>query len=102
MALDSNQIAIAIGERLLQLHGHGLEALRRRLDEIRAMRAPKGVIDILSRSFYFCSGCPHNSSTVLPEGSKAYAGIGCSWMAQAMDRSTTGYTQMGAEGILGR
>ncbi|WP_369882084.1 indolepyruvate ferredoxin oxidoreductase family protein [Acidovorax sp. HMWF018] len=99
MALDSNQIAIAIGERLLQLHGHGLEALRRRLDEIRAMRAPKGVIDILSRSFYFCSGCPHNSSTVLPEGSKAYAGIGCSWMAQAMDRSTTGYTQMGAEGM---
>jgi len=99
MALDSNQIAIAIGERLLQLHGGGLEALRRRLEEIRAMRAPKGVIDILSRSFYFCSGCPHSSSTVMPEGSKGYAGIGCSWMAQTMDRSTTGYTQMGAEGM---
>ncbi len=99
MALDSNQIAIAIGERLLALHGSGIDALRRRLEDIRAMRAPKGVIDILSRSFYFCSGCPHNSSTVLPEGSKGYAGIGCSWMAQAMDRSTTGYTQMGAEGM---
>ncbi len=99
MALDSNQIAVVIAERLLQLHDGKLEALRQRLEEIRAMRAPKGVIDILSRSFYFCSGCPHNSSTVLPEGSKGYAGIGCSWMAQAMDRSTTGYTQMGAEGM---
>jgi indolepyruvate ferredoxin oxidoreductase len=99
MALDSNQIAVAIAERLLQLHDGKLEALRQRLEEIRSLRSPKGVIDILSRSFYFCSGCPHNSSTVLPEGSKGYAGIGCSWMAQAMDRSTTGYTQMGAEGM---
>ena len=100
MALDSNQIAIAIGERLLELNGEGaLEGLRQRVEEIRGYRAPRGVIDILSRSFYFCSGCPHNSSTVLPEGSKAYAGIGCSWMAQSMDRSTQGYTQMGAEGL---
>ena len=97
MALDSNQIAIALGERLLEIGEN--DALRRRIEEIRAYRAPKGVIDILSRSFYFCSGCPHSSSTVVPEGSKAYAGIGCSWMAQAMDRATTGYTQMGAEGM---
>jgi indolepyruvate ferredoxin oxidoreductase len=97
MSLDSNQVAIAIGERLLELGEN--EALRQRIEEIRAFRAPKGTIDILSRSFYFCSGCPHSSSTVLPDGSKGYAGIGCSWMAQAMDRSTTGYTQMGAEGL---
>nr|WP_269475706.1 indolepyruvate ferredoxin oxidoreductase family protein [Variovorax sp. SRS16] len=97
MALDSNQVAIAIAERLLALGDN--EALRRRVDEIRARRTPRGVIDIVSRSFYFCSGCPHSSSTVVPEGSKAYAGIGCSWMAQAMDRATTGYTQMGAEGM---
>jgi indolepyruvate ferredoxin oxidoreductase len=97
MALDPNQIAIAIGERLLAIADNA--PLRRRLEEIRAWRSPKGVIDILSRSFYFCSGCPHSSSTIVPEGSKAYAGIGCSWMAQAMDRSTSGYTQMGAEGM---
>nr|WP_221210577.1 indolepyruvate ferredoxin oxidoreductase family protein [Variovorax sp. Sphag1AA] len=97
MSLDSNQVAIAIGERLLELGEN--EALRKRIEEIRAFRAPKGIVDILSRSFYFCSGCPHSSSTVLPDGSKGYAGIGCSWMAQAMDRSTTGYTQMGAEGL---
>ncbi|MEA2956288.1 MAG: indolepyruvate ferredoxin oxidoreductase, partial [Alphaproteobacteria bacterium] len=39
---------------------------------------------------YFCSGCPHNSSTVVPEGMRAYAGIGCHYMAQWMDRSTLG------------
>jgi indolepyruvate ferredoxin oxidoreductase len=97
MSLDSNQVAIALGERLLELGEN--EALRKRIEAIRAYRAPKGTVDILSRSFYFCSGCPHSSSTVLPEGSKGYAGIGCSWMAQSMDRSTTGYTQMGAEGL---
>ena len=54
--------------------------------------------DVAVRIPYFCSGCPHNSSTVVPEGSRAYAGIGCHYMAQWMDRSTSGYTQMGAEG----
>ncbi len=54
--------------------------------------------DIAVRIPYFCSGCPHNSSTVVPEGSRAYAGIGCHYMAQWMDRSTSGYTQMGGEG----
>src|SRR5206468_1486881 len=47
---------------------------------------------------YFCSGCPHNTSTVVPDGMRAYAGIGCHYMAQWMDRSTLGYTQMGGEG----
>ena len=98
MALDSNQIAVAIGDRLLQRHpGH--ERLRARVAQLRGYRNATRAPDVLARSFYFCSGCPHSSSTVLPEGSKAYAGIGCSWMAQAMDRSTLGYTQMGAEGM---
>ena len=50
------------------------------------------------RTPYFCSGCPHNSSTRVPEGSIAKAGIGCHYMAQWMDRRTMGYTQMGGEG----
>ena len=50
------------------------------------------------RQPYFCSGCPHNSSTVVPEGMRAYAGIGCHFMAQWMDRNTLGFTQMGGEG----
>lgn len=50
------------------------------------------------RTPYFCSGCPHNRSTVVPEGSSAAGGIGCSTMAVWMDRDTDGLTQMGGEG----
>jgi indolepyruvate ferredoxin oxidoreductase len=48
---------------------------------------------------YFCSGCPHNSSTKVPEGSKALAGIGCHFMASWMSRDTDGLIQMGGEGV---
>ena len=48
---------------------------------------------------WFCSGCPHNTSTVVPEGSRAMAGIGCHFMATWMDRATIGFTQMGGEGV---
>ncbi|NIZ62011.1 pyruvate ferredoxin oxidoreductase [Sedimentitalea sp. CY04] len=52
-----------------------------------------------ARTPYFCSGCPHNTSTKLPEGSKAKSGIGCHVMASWMDRETEGYAQMGGEGV---
>ncbi|MGR3760342.1 indolepyruvate ferredoxin oxidoreductase family protein [Roseobacteraceae bacterium NS-SX3] len=52
-----------------------------------------------TRTPYFCSGCPHNTSTKLPEGSKAFSGIGCHVMASWMDRETAGYAQMGGEGV---
>ena len=52
-----------------------------------------------SRTPYFCSGCPHNTSTRVPEGSQALAGIGCHFMANWMDRDTDGLIQMGGEGI---
>ncbi|MFM8748413.1 MAG: indolepyruvate ferredoxin oxidoreductase family protein [Aestuariivirga sp.] len=55
--------------------------------------------DLVARVPYFCAGCPHNSSTVLPEGARGYAGIGCHWLAQFVpDRKTEGATQMGGEG----
>ena len=53
---------------------------------------------ITTRSAYFCSGCPHNTSTKLPEGSFAAAGIGCHYLALNMDRKTQTYTHMGGEG----
>ncbi|PCI82120.1 MAG: indolepyruvate ferredoxin oxidoreductase [SAR86 cluster bacterium] len=53
---------------------------------------------IVERAPHFCSGCPHNSSTKVPEGSMAFAGIGCHYMAIWMDRSTETFTQMGGEG----
>ncbi len=56
-------------------------------------------IEGASRTPYFCSGCPHNTSTRLPEGSKSLAGIGCHFMANWMERDTDGLIQMGGEGI---
>ncbi len=54
--------------------------------------------ELPGRAAHFCSGCPHNRSTVVPEGSKAGGGIGCHGMTMWMDRSTVGITQMGGEG----
>src|SRR3954447_13962388 len=96
-ALDSNDVAICIGDRLLaKVHDDDLAERVARLKE--AQRRLAETQDVAVRIPYFCSGCPHNSSTVVPEGSRAYAGIGCHYMAQWMDRSTLGFTQMGGEG----
>jgi len=96
-ALDPNDIAIAIATRLIAMSPDAdLEA---RLARIQKAQGRLGeVIDLASRTPYFCSGCPHNSSTKVPEGSRAYAGIGCHYMVQWMDRETEGFTQMGGEG----
>ncbi|MBI1364352.1 MAG: indolepyruvate ferredoxin oxidoreductase family protein [Alphaproteobacteria bacterium] len=61
----------------------------------RAVAAPGGA----RRLPYFCSGCPHNTSTRVPEGSRALAGIGCHFMASWMDRNTSDLIQMGGEGV---
>ena len=63
-------------------------------DAVRADNAE----DIAVRKPWFCSGCPHNTSTRLPEGARAYAGIGCHYMVQWMERDTEGFTHMGGEG----
>jgi len=55
--------------------------------------------DSVKRVPYFCAGCPHNTSTKVPEGSRAQAGIGCHFMASWMDRDTEGLIQMGGEGV---
>ncbi|OYY81161.1 MAG: indolepyruvate ferredoxin oxidoreductase, partial [Rhizobiales bacterium 24-66-13] len=96
-ALDPNDIAIALAKRLLA-YGD-LPDIATRLAELEeAQRVLAATGDVATRIPYFCSGCPHNSSTVVPEGMRAYAGIGCHYMVQWMDRETTGFTQMGGEG----
>ena len=96
-ALDPNDVAICIGDRLLKIrHNDEIAARVARLKEFQRIAAETR--DVAQRIPYFCSGCPHNTSTVVPEGMRAYAGIGCHYMAQWMDRSTLGYTQMGGEG----
>jgi indolepyruvate ferredoxin oxidoreductase len=96
-ALDPNDIAICIGERLTKYVTD--ENLANRVGQLKeAQRALTDIQDIAQRIPYFCSGCPHNSSTVVPAGMRAYAGIGCHFMVQWMDRATLGFTQMGGEG----
>ncbi|MEM7300617.1 MAG: indolepyruvate ferredoxin oxidoreductase family protein [Pseudomonadota bacterium] len=96
-ALDSNNIAIAIGERVLK-HNKDKD-LKSNVDALKAAQEAQAKTEtIAERVPYFCAGCPHSSSTHVPEGSRAYAGIGCHYMAQWMDRKTEGYTQMGGEG----
>jgi indolepyruvate ferredoxin oxidoreductase len=96
-ALDPNEVAICIGERLLKYHRNDeIVARLARLKDFQRIAAETR--DVAQRIPYFCSGCPHNSSTVVPEGMRAYAGIGCHYMAQWMNRSTLGYTHMGGEG----
>ena len=97
-ALDPNDIAVAVGERVLKVIGYAedIDARVKRIRQFQSMLA--SVSDVASRTPYFCSGCPHNSSTKVPEGSVAAAGIGCHFMALWMDRDTSGFTQMGGEG----
>ncbi|HUI96436.1 MAG TPA: indolepyruvate ferredoxin oxidoreductase family protein, partial [Xanthobacteraceae bacterium] len=96
-ALDSNDVAICLGERLLKYATDDNIAGRvARLKE--AQRVLRETQDVAVRIPYFCSGCPHNTSTRVPDGSRAYAGIGCHYMVQWMDRATLGFTQMGGEG----
>ena len=100
-------IAKAIAKRLKKLGANGsisadivarmdqriaiIEARERQLTELKT--------DTGDRAPWFCSGCPHNTSTRVPEGSRAVAGIGCHYMTVWMDRSTSTFTQMGGEGV---
>jgi indolepyruvate ferredoxin oxidoreductase len=95
--LSPAEIAAAIVSRL------GLDALseasKQRWNILQQRRSRQMRNDSgMARVPYFCSGCPHNSSTKVPEGSMAMAGIGCHTMAISMERNTKTFTHMGAEG----
>ena len=97
-------IARAIAQRLTKL---GVpEHIERRMHErIAVLDAREAALKTAKeqstgdRVPWFCSGCPHNTSTRVPEGSRAVAGIGCHYMTVWMDRSTSTFTQMGGEGV---
>ncbi|UWQ30485.1 indolepyruvate ferredoxin oxidoreductase family protein [Leisingera sp. M523] len=97
-ALDPIMIAEKLGGILIE-EGRETEAIRAGLENLSEARRADNAEEIATRLPYFCSGCPHNSSTKLPDGSRAYAGIGCHFMVQWMDRETTGFTHMGGEGV---
>ena len=97
MALDPVMVAARIGDILVE-EGRGTDRVKAALQVIGDAQKSANTQDLAARLPYFCSGCPHNTSTKVPEGSRAYAGIGCHFMVQWMDRSTTGFTHMGGEG----
>ncbi|WP_304619031.1 indolepyruvate ferredoxin oxidoreductase family protein [Paracoccus sediminilitoris] len=96
-ALDPVMIAQKIGGILIE-EGRGTERVRAGLARLTEVRRNDNAPEIATRTPWFCSGCPHNSSTKVPEGSRAYAGIGCHYMVQWMGRDTEGFTHMGGEG----
>ncbi|MGB0958756.1 MAG: indolepyruvate ferredoxin oxidoreductase family protein [Halocynthiibacter sp.] len=96
-ALDPNMIAEKVGKVLID-EGCSSSKIEAGLAHLSDVKRAENAEEITSRIPYFCSGCPHNSSTKLPEGARAYAGIGCHYMVQWMDRDTVGFTQMGGEG----
>jgi len=97
-ALDPIMIAEKIGGILID-EGRGTEAIKAGLTKLSEAKKADNAEEIAARLPYFCSGCPHNTSTKVIDGSRAYAGIGCHYMVQWMDRDTTGFTQMGGEGM---
>ena len=94
-------VAKAIGKRLL--HFSLPEEIRKQVVhqlEMLAHKEKQGyrASEVIERKPWFCSGCPHNTSTKVPEGSRALAGIGCHYMAIWMDRKTETFSHMGGEG----
>ncbi len=98
MALDPVMIATKLGQILIE-EGRGTDDVKNALQLLDEATKSDNAPELAARLPYFCSGCPHNSSTRLPDGARAYAGIGCHYMVQWMDRETTGFTQMGGEGV---
>src|SRR5580693_1048199 len=100
--LSVASLASSLTERLLRLNLNPeiAEMLRAKADWFDGREATQmQPVAPIARTPYFCSGCPHNTSTKVPEGSRAFAGIGCHFMALWMDRSTETFTHMGGEGV---
>ncbi|KZD23969.1 indolepyruvate ferredoxin oxidoreductase family protein [Tardiphaga robiniae] len=100
--LSVAKVATSLVDRLLamEIDPEIAALLRAKADWFHGREASQvqNVVPI-TRTPYFCSGCPHNTSTKVPEGSRALAGIGCHFMSLWMDRSTETFTHMGGEGV---
>lgn len=95
--LSPRLLALIVARRLDAIFP-GLD-LQSRAARLAQQHTPLVEVSGTTRTPYFCSGCPHNTSTKVPAGSHALAGIGCHFMASWMDRDTTSLIQMGGEGV---
>ncbi|MDC0737459.1 indolepyruvate ferredoxin oxidoreductase family protein [Cognatishimia sp. SS12] len=97
-ALDPIMIAEKIGDILIE-EGRGTDGIKAGLSALMEAKKADNAEDLANRVPHYCSGCPHNTSTRVPDGSRGGAGIGCHYMVQWMDRNSVGFTQMGGEGV---
>ena len=96
--LTPARIARAIARRIARFHDS--PDIEKRLEFLAEKeKALEHGQASMKRLPWYCSGCPHNTSTKVPDGSRALAGIGCHWMVLWMDRNTSTFTQMGGEGV---
>ena len=96
-ALDPVTIALKVGGILIE-EGRRTDRIEAAIAKMQEATRADNATDLAIRKPYFCSGCPHNTSTKVPEGSLGYAGVGCHYMAIWMDRDNTSFAQMGGEG----
>lgn len=95
-SLDPGEIAIKLYQHIKQFHSS--DKIKKKVHIINSLIKKNNNLLNINRTPYFCSGCPHNTSTKIPENSRAITGISCAYLVQNMERNNEGFTQMGSEG----
>ena len=95
-SLDPGIIAIKLYKHISQIHSS--EKIQNNINNLNNLLKNNNNVLNVERTPYFCSGCPHNTSTKIPENTRAITGISCAYLVQNMERNNEGFTQMGSEG----
>ncbi|PPR53529.1 MAG: hypothetical protein CFH11_00432, partial [Alphaproteobacteria bacterium MarineAlpha5_Bin1] len=95
-SLDPGIIAIKLYKHISQIHSS--EKIKNNINNLNNLLKNNNNVLNVERTPYFCSGCPHNTSTKIPENTRAITGISCAYLVQSMERNNEGFTQMGSEG----
>ena len=95
-ALNPGMIACKLGLTIYNKNKN--HDLKLNIEKINSLISETRSLDTIKRAPYFCSGCPHNTSTQIPSGSRAMTGVSCAYLVQNMKRDNQGFTQMGSEG----
>ena len=95
-SLDPGIIAIKLYKHISQIHSS--EKIKNNINNLNNLLKNNNNVLNVERTPYFCSGCPHNTSTKIPENTRAITGISCAYLVQNMERNNEGFTQMGSEG----
>lgn len=95
-SLDPGEIAIKLYKYIKQIYSS--EKIQNKINNLKNLIQENNNFFDIKRTPYFCSGCPHNTSTKIPENTRAITGISCAYLVQSMERNNEGFTQMGSEG----